>query len=216
MEKLKEMRRSCLHIFVLCAFITFKPVISTTNATKNVVEEIPDTYANLTDNSLWKNLLTNCKKPTIACVQKYSYEYLNETLNTQNDIRIANIITLSKNNLNFTYEDSKEDDEDDLARSSPIGEVMSDLQGKTVQFLMKHDIKLQLPEILFEGATVKLSPRSLEGNGALVNLEILPKDVSTTGDARIFKKKISKLFPIPNYYLFTKTLIYIIFLNHHI
>lgn len=200
MEKLKEMRWSHLQLLVLCAFIIFEPVISVTNSTENVEEEIPDTYANLTDNSLWKNLLTNCKKPTIACIQKYSYEYLNETLNTQNDIRISNIITLSKNNLNFTYNNPEEEDEDDLARSSPIGEIMSDLQGQTVQFLMKHDINLQLPEILFEGATVKLSPRSLEGNGALVKLEILPKDVSTNGDARIFKKKISKSFCIKKNY----------------
>lgn len=58
---------------------------------------------------------------------------------------------------------------------------------------MTHDIQLQLPDILFNGATFRISPRSFEGNGALVKLELTPKTSDTLETGRIFFKKISKL-----------------------
>lgn len=42
---------------------------------------------------------------------------------------------------------------------------------------MTHDMELRMPEMMFDGATVRISPRSFEGNGALVHFEIVPKAV---------------------------------------
>lgn len=68
---------------------------------------------------------------------------------------------------------------------------------------MTHDMELKLPEILFDGATFRVSPRSIEGNGALVHLELIPKaasqlrqELKAEAGRILFKplKKISKLW----------------------
>lgn len=60
-------------------------------------------------------------------------------------------------------------------------------------------MNFQLPEIIFDGATFRITPRSIEGNGIVAKLEYIPKtpsDVEERGTptdiARLFKKKISK------------------------
>lgn len=61
--------------------------------------------------------------------------------------------------------------------------------------MMTHNLELKMPEMFFEGATFKISPRSIEGDGALVKLELIPKDIADTAESgRIFLKKISKFF----------------------
>lgn len=73
------------------------------------------------------------------------------------------------------------------------------LYDKGVKFLVTHDMNFQLPEILFDGATLRISPRSIEGNGIVAKLEYIPKTPSEIEErgksadiARLFKKKISK------------------------
>lgn len=74
---------------------------------------------------------------------------------------------------------------------SAIEEVTSSLHGKAVKFMMTHDVELRLPSFLFDDAVLRISPRSLEGNGALVKVEFVPKQVAEARDeSRIFKKKI--------------------------
>lgn len=77
--------------------------------------------------------------------------------------------------------------------ATPIEEVTDALSGKGVNFLMTHDIELNLPNILFDSSILRISPRSFEGNGALVKVELIPNEargIKATG--RIFFKKISK------------------------
>lgn len=81
--------------------------------------------------------------------------------------------------------------------ASPIEEVTDALSGKGVQFLMTHDIELNMPSILFDSSILRISPRSFEGNGALVKVELIPNEersVKATG--RILFKKISELLQI--------------------
>lgn len=76
---------------------------------------------------------------------------------------------------------------------SPIEEVTDALYDKGVGFMMTHDVELKLPDMLFDGAVLKISPRSLEGSGALVHLDLQPRtEVNENGQGRIFFKKISK------------------------
>lgn len=61
--------------------------------------------------------------------------------------------------------------------------------------MVTHNVDLKLPEIMFDGATFRISPRAIEGNGLIAKLELVPKSEieSRSSDmARLFKKKISK------------------------
>jgi hypothetical protein len=64
--------------------------------------------------------------------------------------------------------------------------------------MVTHNMDVQLPEIMFDGATFRISPRSIEGNGIIAKLEYIPKTAvvesrATASEmARIFKKKISE------------------------
>lgn len=85
--------------------------------------------------------------------------------------------------------------------ASPIEEVTDALSGKGVQFMMTHDIELHMPSILFDSSVLRISPRSFEGNGALVKIELMPNEargVKATG--RIFFKKISMSCRQLNYF----------------
>lgn len=60
--------------------------------------------------------------------------------------------------------------------------------------MMTHNLELKMPEMLFDGATFRITPRAFEGDGALVKLEMIPKALEEdrpTG--RFLLKKISKL-----------------------
>lgn len=59
-------------------------------------------------------------------------------------------------------------------------------------------MEVRLPEIMFDGASFRISPRAIEGNGIIAKLEYIPKSEiegrSSDGSdiARLFKKKISE------------------------
>lgn len=61
---------------------------------------------------------------------------------------------------------------------------------------MTHNLELKMPEILFDGATFRITPRSFEGEGTLFKFEMIPKDLAGTDvEGRLFGlKKISKKF----------------------
>lgn len=69
-------------------------------------------------------------------------------------------------------------------------EVTDSLYNKGVKFLMEHDLKLTLPELFFHGTTLKVSPRALTKTGALVHIDLEPKE-DDVGQGRIFFHKIS-------------------------
>lgn len=69
------------------------------------------------------------------------------------------------------------------------------LYGKSVKFVMTHDMEVKLPEIVFDGATFRISPRAIEGNGVIAKLELIPKvEIEARAKSRLFhiKKKIRK------------------------
>lgn len=77
---------------------------------------------------------------------------------------------------------------------SPIEEVSNAFYGKTIKFAMTHDVEVDLPEIVFNGATFRISPRSIEGNGLIAKLELIPKQIVQARLAgTMIKKKIRKL-----------------------
>lgn len=81
-----------------------------------------------------------------------------------------------------------------LFLESPIEEVTDALYGKWRSFMMTHNVEFKMPDMVFDGATFRITPRSFEGDGALVKLEMIPRPVeeARTG-GRFLIKKISKL-----------------------
>lgn len=79
--------------------------------------------------------------------------------------------------------------------AAPIEEVSNALYGKGVKFMVTHNMDVKLPEIMFDGATFRITPRSIEGNGIVAKLEYIPKtevESRSSDVGRIFKKKISE------------------------
>uniref|UniRef100_A0A1A9W5P4 Uncharacterized protein n=1 Tax=Glossina brevipalpis TaxID=37001 RepID=A0A1A9W5P4_9MUSC len=76
---------------------------------------------------------------------------------------------------------------------TPIEEVTNALYEKSIKFAITHDVELKLPEIFFDGATFRISPRSLEGNGMIAKLELIPKQqIEARLAGKILMKKIQK------------------------
>ncbi|XP_041985527.1 uncharacterized protein LOC121737862 [Aricia agestis] len=170
-----------------------------------------DMYSNgtfRTGNSLWDNILNKCAlEPSMSCLQKNFYSYLDESLDSgevnvggvcfkKNNVDMnkyskeANIIYLTGGKNEERSLDEENEIPDDEEAETPLEEVTDALYGKGVKFLMTHDMKLTLPNMMFDGATVKVSPRALTKTGALVHIELQPKKEVETG--RIFFNKIKK------------------------
>ncbi|KAH8288301.1 hypothetical protein KR054_000661 [Drosophila jambulina] len=146
-------------------------------------------------NELWDGLVRDCYlKPDISCFQKNVYSYLDGALDVQ-DVNVTERLKFFKNKVH--YEVEKEKDEHSEARAAspetPIEEVTSALYGKSIQFAMTHDLEVDLPEVMFNGATFRISPRAIEGNGIIAKLELIPKQVVKARLAgAIIQKKIQK------------------------
>lgn len=85
-----------------------------------------------------------------------------------------------------------------ISAAAPIEEISNALYSKGIKFMVTHNVDVKLPEIVFDGATFRISPRSIEGNGIIAKLEYVPKteiEARSDDDSRFFKKikKISEL-----------------------
>lgn len=71
------------------------------------------------------------------------------------------------------------------------------MYGKSIKFMMTHDVDVKLPEIMFDGSVFRIQPRSIEGNGIIAKLELIPRtEIESRGateTGRIFFKKISEI-----------------------
>lgn len=180
---------------MLLRFFGLSILITQAFATVNqTIEVIPDSYVNATDNTLWRTLLEDCKIPTAQCVERNMYKYLKQVLEYPKDYSVTSFLKFAKNSLNYTQaanDEGLEDDEDQ--QRSTIDEMSRTFQEQGFKFLMTHDLEVQMPDTFFEGATLKIAPRSLETNGAVVKLEWIPKEIPEGAvEGRIFLKKIKK------------------------
>ncbi|GAB0087567.1 uncharacterized protein DMENIID0001_018920 [Sergentomyia squamirostris] len=158
-------------------------------------------------NELWDGLLRDClRKPTFSCFQKNVFTYLDGALRLS-DVNVTQNFLFLRNNVDYEaiskeaneQEGSEneiadiDDEQEPRLAESPIEEVTNALYGKGVKFVMTHDLQLKLPSMFFDGATLKISPRSFEGNGALVKMELVPRtELEPKETGRIFFKKIKK------------------------
>ncbi|XP_053619688.1 uncharacterized protein Osi17 [Plodia interpunctella] len=166
-----------------------------------------------TGNSLWDGILNKCTvNPSVSCLQKNVYTFLDEKLNYGGDVKFgsvcfeknsvdinkytkeANIIYLTGSKRQADEEralDEENEIHDEEESESPLEEVTDSLYDKGVKFLVTHDMKLKLPELFFHGAILKVSPRALTKTGALVHIDLEPQE--DNGEGRLFFHKIKKM-----------------------
>ncbi|XP_070072916.1 uncharacterized protein Osi17 isoform X2 [Drosophila takahashii] len=146
-------------------------------------------------NELWDGLVRDCYlQPDVSCFQKNVFSYLDGALDVQ-DVNVTNRLKFFKNQVNYQVEKEKEEHSEARGASAetPIEEVTSALYGKSIKFAMTHDLEVDLPEVMFNGATFRISPRAIEGNGIIAKLELIPKQVVKARLAgAIIQKKIQK------------------------
>ena len=178
-------------------------------------------WVNKTGNELWDGLIRDCDRSiTFSCIQKNAYAYLDHVFEERDNITVFDGFTMTKNKLDYStcrrnlkenYQDSmdenlvdgsikddcnEEESEEERDRQfdekqSPLEEVTDALRKRTVKFLATRDYEVQLPDFFFEGATIKLSPREVDENGALVRVDFGQSGVENQG--RLFFKKISTI-----------------------
>ncbi|XP_033165914.1 uncharacterized protein LOC117144699 isoform X1 [Drosophila mauritiana] len=147
-------------------------------------------------NELWDGLVRDCYlKPDVSCFQKNVFSYLDTALDVQ-DVNVTQRLKFFKNQVDYQVDKEKEEHSEARAAASaetPIEEVTSALYGKSIKFAMTHDLEVDLPEVMFNGATFRISPRAIEGNGIIAKLELIPKQVVKARLAgAIIQKKIQK------------------------
>ncbi|VVC90288.1 unnamed protein product [Leptidea sinapis] len=147
-----------------------------------------------TGNNLWDNILNKCTlKPSVSCLQKNFYSYLDESLDFSDDVNVTSAVCFKKNNVDMKKY-SKEANIIYLTGKTPLEEVTDALYKKGVNFLMTHDMKVTLPEVMFHGASLKISPRALTKSGALIHVDLEPKETQSVG--RFFHKIMVKLIAL--------------------
>lgn len=87
--------------------------------------------------------------------------------------------------------DSEEDIPEPEEYKTPLEEITSALRGKALKFLATRDYELQLPDFIFEGSTVKISPRAIDEKGALLRVDFGQRGLESEG--RLFKKISARL-----------------------
>ncbi|KDR19958.1 hypothetical protein L798_05237, partial [Zootermopsis nevadensis] len=161
-------------------------------------------------NSVWDGLFSECGKNTsLNCVKRNVFEYLNRTIVTDGDFHVTDSLIFTKsgdelienkydrnlNNVSYHHDNrtSVNGSENSEQRSFHSFRGLTDvLYEKGVNFIMTHDLVLQLPEMVFGGAVVRISPKGVEEDGgAMFKLEV-NQGKNDSGEGRIFFKKQKK------------------------
>ncbi|XP_069679295.1 uncharacterized protein [Periplaneta americana] len=173
------------------------------------------------DNPMWDGLFKECGvRTTLTCVKKNVFEYLDRSIATDGDFEVTDSLVFTKNENTFenkydrhlnnaSHHHNSTNSTEELSKSEEGQRVVNNedseqrsfdsfysltnvLYDKGVKFVMTHDLELQLPEMLFDGAVVRISPKALEEDGgALLKLEVNRKK-DDSGEGRIFFKKHKK------------------------
>jgi len=158
-------------------------------------------------NSLWDGLFRDCgAKTSLSCVKRNVFEYLNQSIETDGDFPISDSILFTRNgnefvenkydrrlnNVSYQHDTTRSvsDNEPSEQRSfSLFSSLTNALYDKGVSFIKTHDLVLQLPEMLFDGAVVRISPKSLEEDGGAIFKVELNQKMNDSGQGRILFKK---------------------------
>jgi hypothetical protein len=158
-------------------------------------------------NSMWDGLFRDCgTKKSLTCVKRNVFEYLNQSIETDGDFPVTDSILFTRNgnepienkydrqlnNASHHHDITRgvSDNETFEQRSfSSFPSLTNALYDKGVKFIMTHDLVLQLPDMLFDGAVLRISPKSLEEDGGAMFKVELNRNMNGSGEGRILFKK---------------------------
>ncbi|KAF5290252.1 hypothetical protein FQA39_LY14806 [Lamprigera yunnana] len=167
-----------LGVLLLVHILNLQQVSTFTNKTD--AYEAPEIHSS---NRLVDDLINDCKVPTFTCIQKTLYKHIKDFLVHTNSYEINGFMRVDKNN------NSVHQSPDNNARDNEVEE----LGNKVMDFLLTHNMQIQMPQTLFDGAALKISPKTFEGSGLITKLEFVPKVLKKgLGSPRILFKKIKK------------------------
>ncbi|KAK4875571.1 hypothetical protein RN001_011993 [Aquatica leii] len=131
-----------------------------------------------------KNYVGHIRVPTLSCIQKTLYKHIEDFLVNTDNYEVEGLMKLQKNNVSIDQSQNNA-----TGRSNKIEEF----ENKVLRFILTHNVQIQMPETVFDGTTLEISPRKFEGSGLIAKLKFIPKTVSKElGRPRIFFKKIKK------------------------
>lgn len=174
--------------------------------------------SNDSGNELWDGLLRDCSaRASFTCIQRNAYSYLDSAFIERDNITVFDGLVLTRNKLDYEGcskpevkdnlvepEPEAESKEEPFEEQSPLEEITDALREKTAKFLATRDYTIQLPQFYFEGAAIKISPKEVDEDGALVRIDFGARALQEEGRIFIFKK-ISENFS--NNYLYYCTTI---------
>lgn len=173
----------------------------------SVVDKGNRTISLYGSNSMWDGLFRECgAKTSLTCVKRNVFEYLNQSIETDRDFPVTDNIFFTRNgnepvenkydrhlnNVSYQHDTTRNvsDNEPLEQRSfSSFSSLTNALYDKGVSFIKTHDLILQLPEMLFDGAVVRISPKSLEEDGGAMFKVELTQERNGQGEGRILFKK---------------------------
>ncbi|XP_046409225.1 uncharacterized protein LOC124174158 [Ischnura elegans] len=121
------------------------------------------------------------KDPSMSCLRKNLYGYVGRSLD-QEQLAITDSLVFTKK------EGGRAGKSVEAPVEAPVEATGEDgLYEKGARFLMDHDVSIQLPQTLFGGSVLKLSPRSFEEDGVLLKLEMAEgRGVQEGPEGRLF------------------------------
>lgn len=125
------------------------------------------------------------------------YEHLKRDDTRENVVEDANASDEGRRpkidlDYNEFEESEKREEEEEEEYLTPLEEITKALQKKTMKFLATRNYEIQLPRMIGGGASLKISPREIDANGALVRIDFDTRALEEQQHGRIFLKKISE------------------------
>ncbi|GLH08721.1 Uncharacterized protein GBIM_13909, partial [Gryllus bimaculatus] len=147
------------------------------------------------DNALWRDLIVECGASVeLACVKKNVLKYLDRTVSSSGNVTLTDGVVFERNHRVWENKYERGLNEGVGSEGRAVGsfeDVTDALMDKGERFLHLHDLRLQLPSAIMDGAVLRLSPRALaEGGGALLTIE--PPPAAPEGRILFKHKKIRR------------------------
>lgn len=173
--------------------------------------------------SIWDTLMGECSTASFRCVQDSLHRSLEDSLTA--DFVVTDSIVFRRNENKYSQEantakqeetepeeefdewvNSVEDAEADLdgkkteeprSAAKSVGGVSDVLYNRGVHYLMTHDLDLGLPEPVFGGGRLKISPKSIDEDGGVIVKINFDEPVKDQG--RLYFKNLSE-YLLKKYY----------------
>ncbi|KAL6952109.1 Protein of unknown function (DUF1676) [Sarracenia purpurea var. burkii] len=128
----------------------------------------------------------------IEMTEKYATE---ETVTTDIPVVVNSTTTTTSRPIpprtSFVDDDEEEHPENENLVIRSLNKVTDILYDKTTDYLSSHDLKLDLPQTLFGGSKVRISPRGYDADGGIIlKLNVYPAETPRTHQIAKYIRKL--------------------------